>query len=211
MDHIGIYALLDPTTNELRYIGLSKRINIRYKEHCKNTITKKGTHLFHWLKKLLNNNKFPILKILEECSIEKLAQQEKYWIKFYKDLGCNLVNHSDGGESFDGFKCSEETKEKISKTLTGRKNPPMSDIQKKKLSIIRKGMKFTEEHRKNISLAQIGKKVPNKKGIQIQDSLGNTFISISKASEFHKLKIYTIWRLLRGAKSKTIKITFKYI
>ena len=40
---------------------------------------------------------------------------EKYWIKYYKDKGCDLLNHTEGGEGQSGRKLSKEHKDKISK------------------------------------------------------------------------------------------------
>ena len=59
-------------------------------------------------------------------------------------------------------KCfSKETRQKMSESKTGAKNPnfgkQMSEEQKRKISIARKGIKFSEEHKKNIGIAQLGK------------------------------------------------------
>jgi 5-methylcytosine-specific restriction endonuclease McrA len=56
------------------------------------------------------------------------------------------------------MKCKEETKKKISKTLTGRKRPPLSKEWKEKISKGGKGKKRSIKTREKISLAKRGAK-----------------------------------------------------
>ena len=71
------------------------------------------------------------------------------------NTGC-LVNLTDGGEGLSGVIVGEEARLKISKRHKGRIHSPE---ECRKLSESRKGMKFTDEHRKNISLAMTGKNI----------------------------------------------------
>lgn len=227
----GIYTLSDPETNEIRYVGISSDIYSRYKKHCCNKSTNK--HLVNWINRLKNNNVVPKLDIIEEINdLNKRQIAEQYYIKKYKNQGCNLINLTDGGEGIQGYKWSEESKKQISESLKGHevksetreklrkaallqhKNKPhiYTEEQKRKLSESRKGMKFSEEHRKNISLAQKGKKNFNKKGLIIIDNFGNEFISATKAAQFHNMAISTICRLVSGEMKTSSKgITFKRI
>jgi hypothetical protein len=52
-----------------------------------------------------------------------------------------------------GKKRKEETRNKISNKLKGRKKEPFSDDTRMKLSISKKGQKFSEEHKNNLKLA----------------------------------------------------------
>lgn len=91
-----------------------------------------------------------------------------------------------------GKACSEDTKRKISNTLTGTKKPKSHG---KNVSNARKGIKFTKEHCKNISKGRLKNhdKISNAmKGINIW-SKGENNISKrkdvrKKISEFHKGK-----------------------
>lgn len=51
-------------------------------------------------------------------------------------------------------------REKISKTLTGRKSIPCSEEKKRKIGLANSGKIFTLEHRRKLSLAHKGKKHP---------------------------------------------------
>jgi predicted GIY-YIG superfamily endonuclease len=92
-----IYALKDPTTNEIRYIGKANDPNERYKNHI-NKYGDKNTHKRNWLNKLREEKLKPILEILEEVSIDNWVEFEKSYIKKYLDAGCKLLNYTDGGD-----------------------------------------------------------------------------------------------------------------
>lgn len=117
----GIYALLDPVTKEIRYIGCSKHIHKRWINHCKiqTCIKFKSTYLHKWLRSLAAK---PLYIVIEETS--NIQEREKYWISFYKNEGAKLVNTTDGGEGVCGYKFSDEQKKMISeKTKKAMKNP----------------------------------------------------------------------------------------
>ena len=76
---------------------------------------------------------------------------EKYIIKFFgrKDLGTGILNNkTDGGEGSSGAVRSLTTRLNISKA---KKGVAFSDEHKRKLSLARKGKKLSEQHRKAMS------------------------------------------------------------
>lgn len=88
-----IYALKDPITEEIRYIGKSDNPEIRLKNHiykCKQS----KKHSAQWIQSLINKELKPILEILEECNKDIWEEREIYWISKYN----NLTNHTTGGE-----------------------------------------------------------------------------------------------------------------
>jgi len=97
-----IYKLIDPRTNEIKYIGKTKKIDINKRLIChirmslKNSKTKKEK----WICSLLSKNIKPIIEIIEKCSEYNREQREIYWIKFYNEI-YNLTNSTSGG---DGIK-----------------------------------------------------------------------------------------------------------
>ena len=133
-----IYKLIDPETNQVRYIGKSNDPKQRLKAHY-NKARYKPTHKFNWIKTLKDRGIRPIMEIIEEVSIEIWKEREKYWIMFYLEQGFSLTNCTTGGDGLTfgnqtsfkkghkvwlGKKHSEETKKKISKNnyLRGKPN-----------------------------------------------------------------------------------------
>ena len=124
---------------------------------------------------------------------EKLNWFEKFYIKKYKarEVGYNLT---DGGDGSLGFIMTEEAKQKISKSLKGRKQYEMTEEIRQKQSISHKGrispMKgkhqseesrqkisgtlkgktFSEEHKQKISEAKKGK-IPWNKGKKLIEQI----------------------------------------
>lgn len=115
MNKTTIYGLVDPLTNQLRYIG--KTIQdpyFRYASHISiSKHNKKKDHTHCWIKSLLNNKLKPEIVIIQEnTSIE----DEIFYIEYYKSIGCNLTNHTKGGDtgtSGHTWKLSKETKKRL--------------------------------------------------------------------------------------------------
>lgn len=88
-------------------------------------------------------------EVLEDgLSFDEACEKERYYIAMYKSLtsqnGYNLEN---GGRVSTAV--SEETKKKISQTLTGRKGTPLSDETKKRISKARCVKRCHHEVRKH--------------------------------------------------------------
>lgn len=116
-----IYALIDPNTNLVRYIGQTYcNVKKRYNQHIYQWKREKGKirHSTAWIKSLAKMNQKPILEIIEEdVDIKYLNSKEIHYIRFFKSIGAKLCNHSIGGNSNRGCKMSEESKLKRLETL----------------------------------------------------------------------------------------------
>lgn len=119
---IYIYILIDSTTNKVRYVDKTNNIGKRRRYHFNlNTQSKFKTHSSKWLIKLLSNNIKPVMKIIDTIESDNWEWLEKFYIKLFKKLGCDLTNHSIGGDSGNsGNKMSKEFCEKQSKLKMGR-------------------------------------------------------------------------------------------
>lgn len=96
-----IYALCDPDTKTVRYVGKSDNPQGRYYNHIKD---KHRTHKVAWINKLKSQGKKPILTILEEIGHEYWEECEKKWISFYKsDPNIDLTNYAEGKISYEDF------------------------------------------------------------------------------------------------------------
>lgn len=180
---IYIYALKDPFTDEIRYIGKSIRPRERLANQCNE---KSNTYRSHWIQSILSQGSKPIQEILEILPDDSNWQEvEKKWIAYGRSLGWNLTNATDGGDGV--LNLSGESKERMIKTWTGRKHRPESLL---KIGQASKGRKFSEEalkrksekmkgriisseHRAKISASN--KKLTNDQVVEIRNLIASGF------------------------------------
>jgi hypothetical protein len=96
-----IYALTDPVTDEVRYVGKADRVKVRYVSHLREAKSGKDSYKCNWIRQLINNGQMPKLIVLEEISQDEWKKAEIYYIKEFKRLGHNLTNLTKGGEGFE--------------------------------------------------------------------------------------------------------------
>ena len=155
-----VYALIDPTTKKIRYIGQSTRGLARPKEHWKPCKLRNAQpcHAVHWLKKLVHAGNVPTVYVLETCaSQEELNAAEIHWIAFGRTNNWPLTNQTDGGLGQVGRIASDVTRKVVGSRYRGKK---LTKKHRKALSTTLKGRIFSEETRKKISVAKTGKKFP---------------------------------------------------
>lgn len=113
-----IYKLIDPVSDEIRYIGLTfntleKRLGSHLRESSK-------SHKCNWIKKLKSQGLKPIIESIEDniSSYDECCLREVYYIDYYKDIGCDLTNAASGGNK--NKKMSDETRKKMSESAKNR-------------------------------------------------------------------------------------------
>jgi len=179
MEIIYIYELIDPITDETRYIGRTKNVKSRLKSHLGD---KAHTYKVSWIRSLLKQGVVPILNIIDEVPFDEWEFWEKHYINLYRSWNCKLTNLDEGGNgpgkhslesrlkmsnSQKGKKSTEETKRKISEATRGEKNGNygnhLSNEAKERISKAnkgnqnRKGKHHTEETKRKIGLKNKGK------------------------------------------------------
>lgn len=143
-----IYTLIDPRNSEVKYVGKANNPKLRLKHHIYPSGLKPQTLKNHWLKEIIDLNLLPIINIIEECQYESWEQRERFWIKYYKDLGCNLTNETNGGS----YEVTDIIKEKLSLLHSGKNS-------------INYGKKFDVETKVKMSLSHQGIKRKNSTSI----------------------------------------------
>ena len=127
METTNIYILIDPISNQVRYVGKTNNVSQRYKAHL-NRARKHQTHKKNWIDKLKKEGLKPIIEIIDEVPINNWQYWETYWISQFRTWGFDLINYTNGGDgctfanqtsfkkghkSWLGKNHSEETKKKI--------------------------------------------------------------------------------------------------
>lgn len=117
-----VYGLADPDSLDVRYIGKSSSGLRRPLQHGLPSQLKKTSYKTNWIRSLLTEGKtYRILVLQEVSSAAELADAERHWIREARGLGWRLTNLTDGGEGIAGFRHSETSRLKMSRTHTGRK------------------------------------------------------------------------------------------
>lgn len=153
-----------------------------------------GTILKQAIKKY--GRKYFVKEILEQCSNQnELNEREKYWIQQTRalELGYNLA---EGG--FGVSNMSDEIKQKISKSKTGKK---MSEATRQKMSVVSRGRKVSEETKRKLREINTGKKL----SIEHRQKLREINTG-KKLSEEHKRKIGEKSKLYRHSEESKQKI-----
>jgi group I intron endonuclease len=172
-----IYALIDPDSREIRYVGQTCNIKKRYSDHTERwSFVRRSTHRSHWLGSLQDRGARPIMLPLQTCSCDERNDAERWWILHLRSQGYSLTNATDGGDGLCGYTFSPETRAKISRAQKGNKKASgyvhtpealrkMADASRgrkpsaenlAKRSAAMKGRYFSPEHRGRISQAKAG-------------------------------------------------------
>jgi DNA-binding transcriptional ArsR family regulator len=168
-----IYALTDPHTDEVRYIGQTTKTD--WRAYCERHFKKatrgchQGRYVSSWLRTL---DRQPGIHLVCECASKvELDEAEDYYIKRCWRFGFRLTN-SKGGGSKSG-KHSPEARAKMGDTNRGRKHTAetrrhmrearlgktLSDETRARISAALRGRKLSVEHCAKISALHRGKKL----------------------------------------------------
>lgn len=111
-----VYALIDPESYDVRYVGKSSSMFKRPREPH-------SAHCASWIKSLEKRNLKPAIRVLgfyddhEECRADEI-----YWIAKFRQIGFDLTNIMDDGEgTTPGYKQPRDVVEKRAAKLRGKK------------------------------------------------------------------------------------------
>lgn len=98
---MGVYALGDPRTSRIMYVGQSIDIEFRYRQHCdlRKRFDQNNLEKAYWISELVKEGLRPELFILQECSWSEIDEAERRWIRVYKSQHQAELNITSGGSS----------------------------------------------------------------------------------------------------------------
>lgn len=116
----SIYALADPRTGEVRYVGMTRNPSRRFRQHNRSVGKGIAHHRACWIGALLGIGLRPHGAVLEVVSEGMWREAERRWIAYYRSMGADLTNGNGGGEG--NCDPSDETRAKLRAAGTGRKH-----------------------------------------------------------------------------------------
>lgn len=174
---IYIYILSDPITKEIRYVGKTNNLKLRYRNHIS---VKSKTHTSSWIISLKSKGLRPIMDVIEYTTLDEWEEAEKYWIKYYRDNGYNLTNHTDGGEGLYGH------------------TPYVTTLKITQLrSKIHGGKVLSDKTKQAIALSLFGKRA----SIETKEKMSNTHIELYKNNPIMVLHIFKLGNYIGSTKS----------
>jgi len=116
---ISIYLLDDPRLGRKKgYVGWAYTENIQ-KRYVRHLYDKRNAYRWNWIRKLKLLGLVPIFQILGEYPKPMWSIMERFWIAWYRVMGYELTNASDGGKGL--VNPTPEIRAKISAANKGKK------------------------------------------------------------------------------------------
>lgn len=152
---ILIYGLSDPRYSTIRYVGQTAgTLNGRLKRHLRSIPPfdfSKMTKVKSWIQSLVKLGIKPEIFLIEVSTEDQWVEAETFWIAYFKFIGANLTNMTNGGDGVHGYKFSQESRMKAGEYHKGEKNywygiGPMTGKKHKPESILK--MKRFQKGRK---------------------------------------------------------------
>jgi hypothetical protein len=116
-----IYALKDPRSDEVRYVGKSDAPARRWRFHQRDK--RSNAHRYRWLQQLKRDGLEPALVILEQCQMAEWPERERYWEAYFRAQGARLTNMAPCGGG-PAFACATPAvREKMRQAALARPHP----------------------------------------------------------------------------------------
>lgn len=213
---VYIYALRDPQTSYVRYVGKANNPSKRLSAHISRSKIS-NIHSANWIRNLVENKMRPIMDILEICEDEKWEDREKFWIAYYRDI-YDLTNILDGGEHCAtygrlGSPWSEQQRVNYRKARLGFKVLHTKDGNKKRADGVRRY--YENNKRKIIQFSLSGEKIKEwnssvEAGVALKINYSNINNVCSKKSNKHSAGGY-MWRFSDQCNFEIIQEFSKHI
>lgn len=147
-----IYALIDPRTECIRYVGKTNQpLSYRLSAHLRETAK---CHRYYWIQELKRSGLKPSITVLEVCGRWPWQETERFWIRSLRMAGVKLTNNTSGGDGVPDL--PPEARERIRRAWLGRKHTPET---RAKFPLRRVGYKASAETKRKHSLSMRGRKI----------------------------------------------------
>lgn len=157
-----IYAMSDPRTDEVRYVGMSSSGMARPMRHLQPLgLSRDDTYKGRWLRGLVASGSSPGIHVLSVMdSRAGLPGEERRWIQYGRAMCWPLTNCTEGGDGL--VNPTPEVRAKMSASHTGkpssRKGYKHTPETLARMAAARVGRKLTPEHRAAIAASGIGRR-----------------------------------------------------
>ncbi len=197
------------------YVGKGSH---RAKDKIHNYNRARETHSNNHWKNIVNKHGI-IINVIANCKTDEEAQRlEKEIIAIIGRE--NLVNLTDGSESFCGLTISDELRKKRSIAASGfRSEAWISAIRVARKNdgnggVVKRDDKLPQSWRDNLALAKLSDKNPNYGKITkvarkvIDDFTKQVYPSVGKAVDNYNLKMKTLYNMLSGHRTNNTSLRF---
>lgn len=151
---VNIYALVEPKTKEVRYIGytihsIEKRRDAHVREARRGD--RRNAYKNRWINSL---NEIPDVILVDVVDEDDADEAERLWILHYRTQGSCLTNLTLGGRGQLGFKQSEATIARRVAAITGH---TVSETARAAISAANTGKRRTAESKAKMSARKKGR------------------------------------------------------
>lgn len=188
----SIYALKDPRTDAVRYVGWAFDPTRRLANHIKDA-RKSQTYKARWIRQLLALEMQPVCVVME-IGAGDWATAERRWIAHFRAQGAALTNATDGGDGMPGYVWTDAQRERLRRRVfTGehrlrisnaKRGAPLSEDHKRKVSSSKKGVPLSDAARERLVSLHVGKPLSDEHKAKISEALrGHTVSDETRARQ----------------------------
>lgn len=199
-----IYALRDPRTLEVRYVGQSVNGLSRARNHFSPSAIEKreNPHTSNWIRGVLAAGLRPVAEVIETVARpDDLDEAEVFWIAKCRAMGFALTNMNAGGNKPPLFVVTEAERKARSARMLGKPGHW-------------RGKKFSAEHCAKISAG--GKGRPHmawsrpRPGTPVRDQYGVVYPTIAAAALAAGCDRSCVQRILKRTRRSIKDFSFSY-
>lgn len=204
-----VYGLRDPATGHLRYIGKSTSGLTRPRQHLNICcLNREKSYKANWIRSLIRIGLLPEIVVIQS-SVDSsiLSDCERFWIVYFRGMGCPLTNLTDGGDGPFGRLVSEHERSLKSRMFRGRTPALSTRLAVVKANAERKGVWHpvkNELHKRALSKARGFRPI-------VELTTGRVFQTRAEAARELGVNAGNIGSILKGRLKSTKGYSFRFL